>query len=301
MSFSEQPPSKEWAALKYRGETIAEVWFKPEGEPFALTFRIPQKSFHLPGIGPRLTTENLLRAVAIANEEVESWRHGDVCHSAADGLNPEWGRPLPPPPQDNPHLIVHVRLKPPAPVVAGDEGAEPEIPEAEWQGIKARWNTILGLEAALDTLRLRMEGLRAEMEASSRRTLTTEEKLHALNADVAQWNKAKSRVHYALPKVREFIHRATWVGGTPEKKQLEEYFKDPSPPPIPLAQVDKVRDQLECLLKDRQVLSAQGTAVCQECQNITAEIQGTLGTLLSNAASNARKARGAAHKKGKFF
>jgi hypothetical protein len=36
MKFSEQPPSEQWAALKYRGEKLAEVWFKPEGEPFSI-------------------------------------------------------------------------------------------------------------------------------------------------------------------------------------------------------------------------------------------------------------------------
>src|SRR5205085_2962472 len=63
VNFSEQPPSTEWAALKYRGEKIAEVWFKPEGEPFVLAFRIPQKSFQIPEMGQLLTTENLLKAV----------------------------------------------------------------------------------------------------------------------------------------------------------------------------------------------------------------------------------------------
>src|ERR1700757_5262482 len=98
VNFSEHPPSKEWAALKYRGETIAEVWFKPEGEPFALTFRIPQQSFQIPDMGQLLTTENLLGAVGIANEEVESWRHGGVSHPGMDGSNPELGHPLPQPP-----------------------------------------------------------------------------------------------------------------------------------------------------------------------------------------------------------
>ena len=51
VNFSEQPPSKQWAALKYRGEKFAEVWFKPEGQPLALTFRIPQASFQIPGMG----------------------------------------------------------------------------------------------------------------------------------------------------------------------------------------------------------------------------------------------------------
>ena len=289
VNFSEQPPSKQWAALKYRGEKFAEVWFKPEGEPFALTFRIPQKSFQIPGMGQRLTTENLLKAVAIATEEVESWRHGGVSHSGMNGSNPELGHPLPPPPQDVTHLNLYVSLKPPPQAVAPEESGEPEIPEAKWQDLEARWKAILGLEATMDTLRISMEGLRAEMEAASRKTLTAEEKVHALNADVAQWNKAKSRVLYALPKVREFIHRSTWAMGTPERKKLEELFKNHIRPRIPFPQMDKVLEQLENLLKDRQVLSAHGVTVYQECKSISADIQGALRTLQSNAAANAPK------------
>src|SRR2546430_5966268 len=88
VNFSEQPPSKQWAALKYRGEKLAEVWFKPEGEPFGLTFRIPRESFQIPGMGQRLTTETLLKAVAIGIDEVESWRHGGVSHPGMNGSNP---------------------------------------------------------------------------------------------------------------------------------------------------------------------------------------------------------------------
>ncbi len=301
MNFSEQPPSKQWAALKYRGETIAEVWFKPEGKSFALTFRVPQKSFQIPGMGQLLTIENLLAAVAIAADEVESWCQGEVGHSAKDGSNPELRNPLPPPPQDATHLTIYVNIKPPPQAVPSEESSQPEIPLEKWQELEARWNAILGLEATIDGQRQRMEGLRTEMESAFRKTLTADEKVHALNSDVAQWNKAKGRVHYALPKMKEFIHRATWAMGTPERKKLEELFKEHSPPPGPIAEMDKVPAQLEFLLKDRQVLSAQGVAVLQECQGISAEIQGALRTLQSNAAANIRKNLGAARKKGKFI
>jgi len=294
VNFSEQPPSKEWAALKYRGEKIAEVWFKPEGEPFALTFRVPQRSFQVPGMGPLLTPGNLLLAVGIATEEVESWHYEGTSHS-------ELGRPLPPPPQDVAHLTIHVRLKPPPQAVDSNPSDEPEVPEAKWQDLVARWNAILGQEATIETFRISMEGLRSEMEASMKRTFTSEEKLHALNADVAQWNKAKSRVHYALPKMREFIHRATWANGLPERKKLEELFKNDIRPSISLAEIDKVREQLENLLKDRQILSSQGASVYQECKSIAADVQGALRTLQSNAAAKAREKRGEARKKGKFF
>jgi hypothetical protein len=296
VDFSEQPPSKQWAALKYKGEKIADVWFKPDGEPFALTFRIPQKSYHIPGMDQLLTAENLLTAVALATDQVESWRQGDVCHSGMDGSNPELRRPLPPPPQDVADLTIHVRLKPPT-----KEGSQPEIPLERWQDLQARWNAILALEATIDGLRQRMESLRSEMEGAFRKTLTADEKVHALNADVAQWNKAKGRVHYSLPKIKEFIHRATWVMGTSERKKLEELFKNHAPPSPPYPEMDKVPGQLECLLKDRQVLSSQGVAVCQECQGISAEIQGALRTLQNNAAANIRKKLGAARAKGKFI
>ncbi len=301
MNFSEQPPSKQWAALKYRGEKIAEVWFKPEGEPFALIFRIPQKSFQIPGMDQLLTAENLLSAVAIAADEVESWRHGDVLHSGMNGANPELQLPLPPPPQDVAHLTVHIRLKPPLPTAPLKESSGPTIPLTKWQDFESRWNAILGLEATIDGLRQRMESLRTQMEAESRKLLTADEKVHALNADVAQWEKAKSRVYYALPKVREFIHRATWAMGLPERKKLEEIFKNYIQLQLPFPEIDKVPEQLEHLLKDRQVLSAHGVAVCQECSTILADIQGAYRALQSNAAAKARDKMSAARKKGKFF
>jgi hypothetical protein len=64
--------------------------------------------------------------------------------------------------------------------------------------------------------------------------------------------------------------------------------------------MDKVPEQLEYLLKDRQVLSAHGVTVYQECTSIAADIQGALRTLQSNAVANARKKMAAARAKGKF-
>ena len=299
MNFSEQPPSKQWAALKYRGEKFAEVWFKPEGEPFALTFRIPQKSFQISGMGQRLTTENLMRAVGIATEEVESWRHeGD---SGVNGPNPELRHLLPRPPQDVSHLNIYVRLKPPPQAVAPSESGEPEIPETKWQELEARWKAILGVEATTETLRIRMEGLRAEMEASWKKTLNSDEKLHARNADVAQWNKAKNRVHHALPKVKEFIHRSIWAMGSPERKRLDELYNDHIQPRISFPQIDEVLKQLDELRKDRQVLSAHGVTVHQDCKSISGDVQGALRTLQSNAAANAIKKRAATGTRGKSF
>jgi hypothetical protein len=301
VNFSEKPPSKQWAALKYRGEPFAEVWFKPEGQPFALTFRIPQSSFQIPGMGQLLTTENLLTAVGIATEEVESWRHEGASHSGMNESISEMRNPLSPPPQDVPHLNLYVSLKPPPQTVAPDESRGPEISEAKRQELEARWKTILELEASIDTLRISMESLRTEMEASTRKTLTGEEKVHAFNADVAQWNKAKSRVLYALPKVREFIHRSTWAAGAPERKKLEEFFKHHIRPGSPVPQIDNLAEQLDNLLRDRQVLSAHGVTVYQECKSISVDIQGVLRTLQSNAVANATKKKNETGARGKFF
>ena len=301
MNFSEQPPSKQWAVLKYQGEKFAEVWFKPEGQPLALTFRIPQGSFRIAGIGELLSAANLLAAVGVAAAEVESWRLEGASPSVPDEPDSDLGNPLPPPPPDIAHLSLYVRLKPSPRAAAPEEGREPEVPEAKWQDLEARWKAVLEMEAAMDVLRISMEGLRTEMEGASRRTLTPDEKVHALNADVAQWNKAKSRVHYALPKVREFIHRSTWATGAPERKRLEELFQNHIRPRIPFARTDEAAEQLDNLLKDRQVLSAHGAQVYQECKGVAADVQGALRTLQANAAANAVKQRGATISRSKFF
>jgi hypothetical protein len=285
--------------LKFGGEGFADVWFKPEGEPLALLFRIPQNSFQIPGLGHQLTSENLLKAVAIATEEVESCSHGGVLHLGLNGSNPELRNPLPPPPQDVAHLDIYVRLKPPPQTIARKQSGELEGASAKLQDLEARWKAISGLEATVDTLRTSMEGLRAELEASLKRMLTTEEKLHALAADVSQWNKEKSRLRYALPKGREFVHRATWAKGTPERKRLNELFKNHVETPIPVPQMDKVLEELEVLRKDLQVLSAQGVTVSQEFKTISADVQGALRRLQSNAAARAAKKRGATNARGK--
>ncbi len=248
-----------------------------------------------------LTAENLLKAVAIAPEEVESWHHGDVSHSGSEGSSPELSNPLPQPPQDVTHVDILVRLKPPPQAVAPEEGGAPEIASAKWQDLEARWKALLGLEAGIDTLRISMEGMRAELEAASRKGLTGEEKLHALSSDVVQWNKAKSRIHHAVPKAREFIHRATWALGIPERKELEEFFKNHTGPDVPFSQLDKVLELLEKVQKDRQVLSAHGMTVYQECKSISADVQGALATLQRNAAANASRKKRAAGGKGKSF
>jgi hypothetical protein len=252
-------------------------------------------------MGQQLTAENLLKAVGVAAGEVESWRHEGPPQPGTDGPDSELGRPLPPPPHDVTHLNLHVSLKPPPRAVARDEGREPEVPEVKWQELAARWNAILGLEASIDTVRIGMEALRVELEASWRRALTTEEKIHAPSADVAQWNKAKSRVPHALPKAREFIHRSTWAAGTPERKKLEELYKNHIRPRVPFPQMDQVVGELESLLKDRQALSAHGASVYQECKSISADIQRALRALQGNSAANATKKRGATVPRGKSF
>jgi hypothetical protein len=315
MKFSDQPPSKQWAALKYRGEKLAEVWFKPDGEPLALRFRIPQTTFQIPGTAPRLTAESLLKSVGIAADEVESWRIGDLSHSRMGGSEPEFKAPLPPPPPNTTDLNIYISLKPPPQDVAASQACKPEVSAStskdlegdqaeaaslKWQDLEARWNTIVGLEAGIDSLRLTLEGVRVELEASCKKTLTPEERLFARRDDVARWDREKKRVYFAVPKLKEFVHRATWAVGAPERKKLDELFKDSMEPDLPIPEMVRVGDQLENLLKARQILSAQGVTVHQECKTISANIQEALRTLQSNAAANKdRKRRGT--RGGKFF
>ena len=120
-----------------------------------------------------------------------------------------------------------------------------------------------------------------------------------LRADVARWERAKSRIQYAVPKMKDFIHRSIWAMGSPERKRLEELYKNHIQPHIPFPRMADVLKRLEELRKDRQVLSAHGMSVYQECKSISADVQGALRILQSNAAANATKKRVAA--RGKSF
>jgi hypothetical protein len=301
VSFSERVPSTGWVSLTHSGEEIAEAWFMPEGEGLTGVFLVPRTRLDRADLSPHVTIETLLQAAAISQDEVESWRLGDVSDSGAGGANLELGFPLPPPLPDESHLTVYVQLKPPVRTAVNSERGEQEIPLETWQALDVLWKTILGLEASIDACRLNMEGLRAEMDSAYKTALTVDDKLNALQADVAQWNKAKGRVHYTLPKVREFIHRATWALAVPERKRLEEIIKNHVEPRNPLPDVARVREQLEHLQKDRQVLFAQGNAVSQESRGTLAEIQRALSTLQRNAADRARQKRSAGREKGKYF
>jgi hypothetical protein len=188
-----------------------------------------------------------------------------------------------------------------APIDARNEETEQHIAADKWQTLEARWRAILGLEASIEAQRTGMDSLRADLEAACKKPLNVEEKTHALQSDVAQWTQAKNRAHYALPKVREFVHRATWALGVPERKHLETLFKDYIGPRIPFPELDKVPEQLDTLQKDRQVLAAQGNTVAQECRSICADIQRALGQLQRNAADNVRRKQDAKREKGKRY
>ena len=286
-----------WAGLELNGKPIAEVSFQSDGDRSIFAFRIPREQFFDRDITEQLTIADVLNAAAISIDEVESWEFLDESHSSMDGTIPELQRILPPPAPGATYLIVQVRLQSPARV----ENCDQEMPPEKWQALDAIWRGILGLEAAIDALRLGMDGLRIEMENSLKKQLHVDEKVHALQSDVLQWNKAKTRVHYSIPKVREFIHRATWAAAQPERKRLEEIVDKYIVPRIPLRDMNRVRERLEHLQKDRQLLFIQGNAVNQECRALCGELQRALSTLQRNAVDRARQKRSAGRDKGKHL
>ena len=301
MDFSERSPSSEWAPVVHLGEEIAEAWFKPVAEPRTVVFRVPRSRFEVSDLTQLLTVEDLLAAASVSNEQVESWQFLDESHSGMDGTNLELKRLLPPPPAEASHLTVRVHVKPPADAAVVAESNAGEMTPEKWQALDACWKSILGLEAAIDALRLGMDGLRMEMEGAFKKSLHVDEKVNALQSDVLQWTKAKSRVHFALPKVREFIHRAVWAVAIPERKRLGEVVKNHLEPRVALPQMDEVREQMGHLQKDRQVLFAQGNSINQESRVILAEIQRALSTLQRNAVDRARQKRSAGREKGKHL
>ena len=93
--------------------------------------------------------------------------------------------------------------------------------------------------------------------------------------------------------MREFIHRAIWAPGIPERKKMEAIYKEHIQPQIPFPELPQVPDLMDFLQKDRQVLTAQGQSLFQECRGIVAEVNRAVSTLSRNAATNAKNKRDA--------
>ncbi|HMO36317.1 MAG TPA: hypothetical protein PKA06_09760 [Gemmatales bacterium] len=291
MKFAELPPSRQWSTLKYQGEIIAEVWFKPEGESELLTIRVPHSAVSSPVIQPLLTIANLLKSMGLSPEEVETIYGEDESKTKLSSYAITLKEPLAPFPESIDTLYLQVLFKATEATLNPSSITTTEVNQSLGQTISMLWNSILGIESTVDSLRQRMESLRGEMESVTKASLTSDEKLHAPNLDVAEWNKAKSRCRYVLPKVKEFIHRATWAMGTPERKKLTDLFKLESeaqtleqPPP-------NLLEDLQNLLKDRQILSAQGVSAYQEGRASCDEVKKSLQTLKRNAHANAVKKR----------
>lgn len=331
MKFADQPPSTQWAALKYREELVAWVWFKPDGEPLTVRFCIPQESFRVPYMSQRLTLETLVKSVAIAPEEIDSWRWGELLETGRNGSNPELKRTLSPPPEEDSHLYVDVRLTPgsdataafsagetgegesagaPTDAVAplsaagsgphAAQGSLPPVPEATWQKLELHWKAILTIEANIETVRRSTASLVNELESLSQTTLSIEERTDAVRMDITRWEQAKKRIPFSLPKLNDFIHRSVWAFTAPERKHLEALYKEHIEPQIPFPHLANVLNEQEALQKARQVLLALGHAAYQEGKAISTEAQAALQTLRNNAVANGRKRRDAA-RGGKFF
>jgi hypothetical protein len=171
---------------------------------------------------------------------------------------------------------------------------------AKWQQLEARWRGVLGLEATIETLRIRLKALWAEMEASLKMPLPAQEKLHASAADVSQWTKAKARVYSTLPRAKDFVRRATWATGTPERKRLGEFFKHADGFSIPCTERDEMLEELEVLRQNLQNLSTRGWAVSNECKLVSADIQQALSKLQSSSAARGAQKRGATRARFKY-
>jgi hypothetical protein len=174
------------------------------------------------------------------------------------------------------------------------------VAEASWQELEVHWKAILAIEANIETVRRNTANLVNELEGLLQATLSIEERTDATRMDITNWERARKRIPFSLPKLNDFVHRAVWAATAPERKQLETLYKEHIEPQIPFANVASVLNDLEALQKARQTLLAVGHAAHQDGRAIATEAQGALQTLKSNAATNARKRRDAA-RGGKFF
>jgi hypothetical protein len=81
---------------------------------------------------------------------------------------------------------------------------------------------------------------------------------------------------------------------------MEELIRTHIQPRIPFVGMEQVMARLESLLKERQVMSANGVMVYQECKGVAADVQGAFSNLQRGASNNLVKKRGQTIARGKL-
>jgi len=155
--------------------------------------------------------ENLLKAVAIVPEEIEFWRHGDVSNSGNTHIGST--------PAAAPANVAHWRLacassrrwKPLPARKAGNWRFRGQV-----AGTRSPLEGHLGFGSGIETCASVWKASLWKWKTYGE-AIDDRRKAYAPRADVAQWTKAKNRVHNAVPKLKEVIHRSTWRWDRPKE------------------------------------------------------------------------------------
>ena len=281
MDFSKRAPSTKWTTLTYEGAVVAQVWFKPEGNPVGLQFLMPTRAFQLPDLENHLTMANLLKTVQIELKEIQSWTCSGIVHEGMNGTNPDFNKRIGPSSNSSDPVPIDVLL---------NSGHASEITPEQWNDLASRWDKIALLESEISRIRTEAERLCAKLDSLWNTTLTLEDK-YASRLDIAKWEEAKKRIPHLRPELIGFLKSWNSIAAASieTKSRFVELIKTRNSS-FSQMEMSNALNELESIRKNRQVWISRGNDLCNLAQGVMSRAQVVLGQLKSSAKANfARK------------
>lgn len=275
--FDYRAPSASWeqVLLPNSSEHVVWVWYRPPQMPNGAIVRLPAELASYPA-RKQLTVRWLLSFTGIEPSNLAAWylfgtpyQHGPGMDAALDlvvpeppgGMQPEIAFVAHAPAQMVPQQLM---TQQPAQVAAFDTSApsavgqtvaaSPEIDKLLHR-IASEWQSSITLERQLAALRKKVVGLLSKLNSMDKE-LSPEERLHADNNDIKDWQEARRWLKDVSNKAHRYVkeHDIGLTSMAGRRGAFAETYKTVIEPKRPVAGLDGILRDFDSYRKSLQTL-----------------------------------------------
>ncbi len=269
--FASRMPSTAWEplALPGSGEHLLWLWFRPPHLPHGVLVRLPP-NFETYAGRLQLTPRSILALLGLDASSLAAW-----FVFGSPGLPAALDLPLPAVPAGLPPELAFVAHTMPLPtypamqpmspqpavaVPAGPTAVPASVPAAGSADqllarIDSEWTTSITLERQLSGLRKKVSSLLGKLSALDK-GLTPEERLHADNADVKDWEEARRWLRDVSSRAQRYVkeHDIGITSMAGRRRSLEETYRTVVEPRQAQPGLESVLREFDAYRKSLQTL-----------------------------------------------
>ncbi len=271
--FASRPPSSGWeqVALPNSEQHVLWIWFRPPQMPSGVIVRLPPDLVSYPARNG-LTFRWLLNLTGIDPNALAMWYVFGTPMQHASGSQAALDAVVPAPPQGaqpeiafvthmQPAMMQPMPMQPVPQPMAQPAMADPVhfstdavalTPETQKMllRIESEWQSCISLERQLAGLRKKVTGLLGKLNSLDK-DLKPEERLHADNADVKDWQDARRWLRDVSNRAQRFVkeHDIGVTSMAGRRRGFEETYRTVIEPKKPVAGMENMLREFDAYRK----------------------------------------------------